>query len=209
MRSIEVDAVRPGDEDRAVETIALAFTGDAMARWMYPDPERYLACFPELVRALGGGAFACRTAYRAAGFQGAALWLPPGIRPDTDRLAGLVRRSVPADRREALCRCLEGTARSRPDLWRLALIGVEPQEQGKGYGSALMHHALARCDEERSGAYVECAGIEGVRFFRRHGFMVLASVGRGALPNRVAMLRMPARDMHPALPAEIPSEAAV
>ena len=39
--------------------------------------------------------------------------------------------------------------------WYLPLIGVDPARQGQRLGDKLMVHALARCDAERTGAYLE------------------------------------------------------
>jgi ribosomal protein S18 acetylase RimI-like enzyme len=35
----------------------------------------------------------------------------------------------------------------------LAYIGTDPASQGKGYGTALLHHTLRRCDAEHMPAY--------------------------------------------------------
>jgi len=55
-----VTTVAPAEaeRERAVAVIVLAFSADPVARWAYADPGEYLALFPVLVRAFGGGAFA-------------------------------------------------------------------------------------------------------------------------------------------------------
>lgn len=37
--------------------------------------------------------------------------------------------------------------------WYLPFIGVDPLHQGKGYGAALMQHALIPCDRDHTLAY--------------------------------------------------------
>jgi hypothetical protein len=48
-----VSPVALTDVERAVAVIVLAFSTDAMARWIYPDPRQYLAIFPGAPRAEG------------------------------------------------------------------------------------------------------------------------------------------------------------
>ena len=81
--------VRPAldsEQLSVVSTIVMAFSADPAARWVYPDPERYLTHFPEFVKAFGGRAFAARTAHIVDGVGAAALWLPPDVHPDQERL---------------------------------------------------------------------------------------------------------------------------
>jgi ribosomal protein S18 acetylase RimI-like enzyme len=75
--------------------------------------------------------------------------------------------------------------------WHLSLIGVEPQEQGKGYGSALLHHALARCDSEGALAYLEISNEQNIKLYQRHGFEVLGRIQVGTSPPITPMLRHP------------------
>ena len=77
-----VGAVAPADAERAVAVLTLAFSADPVTRWTYPEPAQYLALFPVLVRAFGGGAFAEGTARQVENYAGAALWLPPGKEPN-------------------------------------------------------------------------------------------------------------------------------
>ena len=40
-----------------------------------------------------------------------------------------------------------------PAHYYLPVLGVEPEFQGRGFGSALLQPVLARCDRDRVGAY--------------------------------------------------------
>ena len=73
------------DQDECVALIALAFSNDPAARWAYKEPAAYLEHFPSLVRAFGCAAFDYDTAHRIEG-AAAALWIPPGVEPDEERL---------------------------------------------------------------------------------------------------------------------------
>jgi ribosomal protein S18 acetylase RimI-like enzyme len=73
--------------------------------------------------------------------------------------------------------------------WYLPLIGVDPFQQGSGLGSALMRHALARCDSEGKPAFLESSNPKNVPLYERHGFEVLGRIQAGASPTLFPMLR--------------------
>jgi ribosomal protein S18 acetylase RimI-like enzyme len=186
-----VTATTPAEADQAIAVIVLAFSTDPTARWSYPDPERYLSHFPAIVRAFGGKAFAHGTGYHVNGFAGAALWLPPGIRPDEGALGGVVQRSVAPERQAEVFAVFEQMARYHPGEphWYLPLIGVDPVHQGKGHGSALLRHALLQCDRHHAPAYLESTNPANLPLYQRHGFEVLATIQVGTSPPIFPMLR--------------------
>jgi ribosomal protein S18 acetylase RimI-like enzyme len=73
--------------------------------------------------------------------------------------------------------------------WYLPLIGVDPAQQGKGYGSALLKHAFRLCDEDGTSAYLESSNPENIPLYRRHGFEVLGTIQVGSAPPITPMLR--------------------
>jgi ribosomal protein S18 acetylase RimI-like enzyme len=184
-----------GADDRAavVGVITLAFAADPMARWATPDPARFLETMPEIVMAFGGSGFAHGSVYLAEAAGGAAMWLPPGIEPDGERLAALAIANAPPDRVDDLGAVMEEMGRFHPHEphWYLPLIGVDPARQGRGIGAALMRHALARCDAEGMPAYLESSNPRNITLYRRHGFEPLGAIQRGGSPTLVPMLRKP------------------
>lgn len=193
MKTIEAATVNPSDSARAVRTIVLAFTDDPAARWMYPDLAEYLEYFPQFVSAFGGHAFCTGGADQTDEFRGAALWLPPGVHPDDDEVVELISRSVPERNQPAMFSLFEQMARYHPrePHWHLPMIGVEPWEHGRGYGSALLHHGLARCDAEGVPAFLESSNVRNIPFYERHGFEVLGTIQVEASPPITPMLRRP------------------
>jgi ribosomal protein S18 acetylase RimI-like enzyme len=189
-----VGTTESSQAEQAVAVIVLAFSTDPAARWSYPDPDRYLTHFPAIVQAFGGRAFAHGGARHVEGFAGAALWLPPGIRPDEERLASILRRSVAGERQEAVFAVFEQMGRYHPPQphWYLPLIGIDPVHQRRGYGSALLRHTLAQCDREHAPAYLESSNPVNIPLYERHGFNVLATIQVGSSPPIFPMLR-PAR----------------
>jgi GNAT superfamily N-acetyltransferase len=186
-----VKETAPAEAEQAIATIVLAFGTDPAARWTYADPAQYLAHFPAIVRAFGGRAFAQGTACHVGGFAGAALWLPPGIGPDEEALLAIMRRSVPEERQAEVSAVFEQMGSYHPSgpHWYLPLIGVDPVHQGKGYGTALLRHALARCDREHAPAYLESSNPANIPLYLRHGFEVLGAIQVGSSPQIVPMLR--------------------
>ena len=145
------------DESQLVDTLVLAFDSDPIMRWFYPDPHDYLRYFPEFVRIYGGKAFDHGAAHYLPGGAGAALWLPPGVRPDEDAFVTLLQTSLPEEKQEQAWAVLEQVEQYHPTepFWHLPVIGVDPTQQGHGHGSALMAHALRACDDEGAIAYLE------------------------------------------------------
>ena len=187
-----VTAITPSEVEQAVAVIALAFSSDPAARWTYPDPHVYLTYFPRIVRAFGGKAFEHSTAHRTNAFRGVALWLPPGVDPDQEALAAVMRESVAADRQEQVFGVFERMGKYHPNEphWYLPLIGVDPVYQGKGYGSALLQHTLRQCDRDHVAAYLESSNPTNIPLYERHGFVVLGTIQVASSPPIVPMLRM-------------------
>lgn len=125
---------------------------------------------------------------------GVALWYPPGYRgpsfldsmrlvPSVTRLAGGWRRLRAISRAVA---ALEERRRHHvpgPHYY-LSVLGVEPERQGEGVGTALLRPALVAADERRLPAYLETATARNVLLYERVGFDV------------VEELTLPGTDIH-------------
>jgi ribosomal protein S18 acetylase RimI-like enzyme len=55
----------------------------------------------------------------------------------------------------------------------LYLLGVHPDHQSQGLGSALLRAMLQRCDGEQMPAYLEASSPSNIPFYQRHGFRVI------------------------------------
>lgn len=193
MTTITIKSATASDQDHAFAVIVLAFSADPVARWTYPDPHEYLRYFPDVVRTFGGKAFEHGTAYYVAGFSGAAIWLPPDVQPQGDEMIALLRRTVSEQRQEEVFSVSEqmGSYHPTEPHWYLPLIGVDPAQQGKGYGSALMKHALIPCDQENRLAYLESTNPRNIPLYKQHGFELLGTIQAGSSPPIYPMLRRP------------------
>ena len=188
-----IKTATPSSADQAVGSVVLAFSADPIARWFYPDPHQYLLHLPSFVRAFAGKAFELNSAYCVDGYLGAALWLPPDVHPDENVLAALLQRTIPEENQQEIFAFTERMNSSHPSEphWYLPMIGVDPAKQGNGYGSALMKHALARCDGEGKLAYLESSSPRSIPFYRRHGFELLGTIQVGSSPPLFPMMRKP------------------
>jgi GNAT superfamily N-acetyltransferase len=186
-----VQSAHKDDSQQVLDTLTLAFAADPAVRWMYPDPQQYLQYFPAFAHAFGGRAIARGTALVSTGYAGVALWLPPDTAPDEKVLTALLAESV-ADRERADAFALfEEMARYHPDEshWYLPLMGVDPARQGRRYGSAMLQHALRRCDDGRLPAYLESTNPRNIPLYERHGFEVIGEIRIGNCPPIFPMLR--------------------
>ena len=183
------------DEPRAISTIAIAFSADPAARWLYPRAERYLEHFPQFVRAFGGNAFADGTADCVADFCGVALWLAPNAQSDEAAVVGVLEKSVDKGRLPEVFNLLEQMGRFHPSEphWYLPLIGVDPGAQSRGLGSALLHRAVAVCDRERAPAYLESTSPRNSSLYERFGFKAVGRIKTPSSPAIIPMVR-PRRD---------------
>lgn len=190
---VEVRTATGAEERRVVDTLVLAFGSDPVVRWFYPVPHDYLRHFPAFVGAYGSGAFDHGTAFYLPEFAAAALWLPPGVHPDDDRLVELFRNSLPEERLEHVWAVGDRLDTYRPaePFWYLPAIGVDPTRRRRGYGSVLLEHVLETCDEAGTIAYLESSNPSNVSLYVRHGFEVLGTIREGTMPPLVPMLRTP------------------
>jgi ribosomal protein S18 acetylase RimI-like enzyme len=195
MTTPTVRTAAASDEAPALAVVLLAFSTDPAARWTWPDPGLYLQHFPHFAKVFGGGAFAHESAYCLEGNAGAALWLPPGVQPDEHALIELLQRTGSDGVRQDGAAVFEqmGSYHPQEPHWYLPFIGVDPLHQGKGYGAALLQHALAACDRDHALAYLESSNPRNIPLYERHGFERLGTIQVGSSPPITPMLRKPRR----------------
>jgi ribosomal protein S18 acetylase RimI-like enzyme len=187
---------KPEDEAAIVQTLVLAFSADPAVRWTWPDPVEFLKHFPQFIKAFGGNAFSHKSAYRAEGHAGAALWLPPGVGSDDEGIDRVLSSSLSGQRLRQVVSLMDKMGRYHPSEphWYLPLMGVDPYHQGRGHGSALLKEALKPCDQAGQLAYLESTNPKSVGLYERHGFELLGSIQEGDSPTIFPMLRRPRHD---------------
>jgi ribosomal protein S18 acetylase RimI-like enzyme len=182
------------DEEGVIDVIMRAFATDPAARWSWPDSQQYFMHFPSFVKAVGGKAFTKGTAYYVDdGYAAAALWLPPNIHPDEDKLTSLVQHTVSEQIQKDFLSVFEQMGHYHPSEphWFLPFMGVDPSQQGQGFGSALLQHTLIQCDRDSELVYLESTNPKNIPLYQRHGFEVLGTIQVGTSPSIFPMLRRP------------------
>jgi ribosomal protein S18 acetylase RimI-like enzyme len=180
----QITVAPAADEARAVATITMAFSSDPAARWLLPDANQYLTYWPSFVRAFAGGAFANGTADSVDDCGGVAMWLPPGVGPDDEVVGEILAEAVPAAAQEEALAFFGQMEEFHPTdrHWYLPLIGVDVTRHGRGFGSALLRHALERCDRDRLPAYLEATSHLNRALYARHGFEEIGVIQTGSSP---------------------------
>jgi ribosomal protein S18 acetylase RimI-like enzyme len=76
--------------------------------------------------------------------------------------------------------------------WYLMVVGVDPELQNRGVGSALVKEGLTQADQRDCPCYLETSEKRNLAFYERLGFVVLeeATLGKGG-PLAWAMRREP------------------
>jgi ribosomal protein S18 acetylase RimI-like enzyme len=197
--TVEIVRLRPAQLGEASDILARAFQDDPAWRWIIPDVRRRAALLPWLFR-VGFDMAAAEVWTTEGAVRGAARWQPPG-RPPT-RLGPTLRALVAAPirlggatgRYLAYGRAVE-TLRMRVapwPHWYLAGIGVDPAEQRRGIGSALLRPGLEASARDGLPAVLLTNSERNLSFYERGGFRV---AGEGETPeggpHAWAMVRNP------------------
>jgi ribosomal protein S18 acetylase RimI-like enzyme len=190
--------------------LAAAFHHDPVLSWLLPDESARAAGLRAhfeietrhvvLPHGDGGSTFATLasdTDDETGDVVGAALVLPPGrwrtpLRVQAGHAldyARVFRRRLP--RALGVLTALE---RRHPDgpHYYLPYIGVRPDAQRRGLGTALLRPVLDRCDREGVPAYLEASAPDNARLYRRLGFRTTQIVGPLGSPPLELMIRDPA-----------------
>lgn len=194
MATHHVKAATADERAAVLAILTLAFSSDPATRWTWPESKTYLEAFPQFAMAFGGAAFGKGSALLAGG-MGAALWLPPGSEPDEEALNDLMMRTADPSTTADGPKLMQQMASFHPQEphWYLPLIGVDPAQQGRRVGGALLRHVTDLCDRDGVLAYLESSNPRNIPLYERHGFEVVGRAQSGGSPVITPMLRRPRR----------------
>lgn len=163
--------------------LARAFARDPYFSWLAGEAsERNQRMRDAWLGILRFGSAGLRETWTNGARTGAAIWIPPGraasslvdslrLLPAFARLTGWRRVREAAAAVELLDQRRRLHAPG-PHFY-LAALGVEPELQRQGIGSALLEPALRAADERGMAAYLETATAMNVLLYERHGFAVV------------------------------------
>jgi ribosomal protein S18 acetylase RimI-like enzyme len=190
--------------DSATTALTRAFADEPMFRWVIPDPQHRARSLRVMNR--GPLQYAIRYGHAMQSHRGLAVaaWLPPRCALTAFRTISCGILGVPfrvgfhAFRRfrhanEVLAK-IHRKHVPEPH-WYLMVVGVDPELQGRGLGTALVKDGLARADRENVPCYLETAEERNLAFYERLGFVVVeaTALATGG-PRAWAMRRNPGRD---------------
>lgn len=189
------------DAEAIVRTLVRAFDADPFVDWLVRDdaarPRRMHRYMDTALRRV---TLPHRQVWVSDDCRCAALWAPPGAWEmslgQQLRLLPAVIEVVGATRLGSVARGLsevEGR-RPAPPWWFLALLGTDPEAQGRGLASATLAPVLARCDREGVPALLDTCSVDNLGFYERKGFRVISEVDLPADgPRCFTMRREPER----------------
>jgi GNAT superfamily N-acetyltransferase len=183
------------DVSRLKSVLAAAFHEDPIFGWLMPDEatrQARLRRFFELE--LRHVVLTRGCAWTSSALSGAALSLPPGAWRLPTRVlftqgpsfARAFGARLP--RAAGLLSTIEQRHIREPHYY-FAYVGVSPEAQGQGLGTALMRPTLDRCDEERLPAYLEASSERNAALYERLGFELQDELRFAGSPPLRLMLR--------------------
>jgi len=167
----------------AAQVLGRAFYDDPLYMYLLPNDRSRAAQSAWFFQALIRVGLHLGQVHTTPPVGGAAIWLAPG---KTDvNLWTTIRAGLPLvplkfglggfRRTMNMLNSFEESVHEA-DLgrhWYLMLLGIDPQQQGRGLGGALMLPMLDRADSDNLPCYLETCKKRNVAFYERYGFRVI------------------------------------
>jgi len=176
-----------GQARPAGEVLARAFNDDPALIRFVTEPRKRVELLRSMFRMVVSHAILKGEVYAVSSkMEGIAVWIPSGVSDigfwEMLRGGGLTllfkggREFLSKMKRdEDFARELRRRLAPTPH-WYLAVLGVDPEFQGKGFASRLLKPMLARLDAEKLPAYLETPTEGYVALYRHFGFKLLQEV---------------------------------
>lgn len=176
---------------REAERVELAVAGAVITEALMTDPgwntvvpetgKRRAALGALMQVAMSYHAGEVRVAVVGGQVAGAAVWVPPGGYPmplaamlrASPRMLGLALRIGGRIRDVAGFGSSIDAVFPKEPVRYLQALGVGPDHQGSGIGTALLGDGLAKADAAHEAAYLETSLERNVELYARHGFAVM------------------------------------
>lgn len=193
------------DVPQLSRALARAFQDDPVAKWSCPVDTLRPHVLERFHRARLNQLLKRGEVWTTDDRMSAALWTGPGdwrttVAEDVALAAAIYQRrslmhpSVLA-RSPMVGIGLTNVERKHPDSpphWYLAVVGTDPDAQGRGLGGAVLSPILDQCDRDGVAAYLESSKEQNLAYYARHGFRVMKEHRLPRGPKVWAMWRDPA-----------------
>lgn len=198
----------PEDFEGVCDTLAQAFAEGPVAEWVEPDPVARVALYHAYTRASYAQALRGGEVWTTNDYEAAAVWFSVGLEQqavawDEADLADLeeptgramAELATPANE-AAMGRIAEldhAIASRHPNKphHHLAFLGVHPQVQGYGIGSAMLKHHHARTDGEGRPSFLVATSDRSRALYAGQGYDLVEVFTIGAGPALFSMWREP------------------
>jgi len=186
----ELYLIQKKDVEKATAVLTKAFHEDPLIKLIYPDPEERKRYTPILWKFLTKDGLKYGEVYSPTKeIEGVVKWLPPrkeymGIWR-TIRSGGLKMGMALTKQKDArklstrkIQKVTDNILRIHKELmkephWYLANIGVDPDHQGKGYGSKLIKPMLERIEKTGYTVFLETNFEGNVGLYEHLGFDII------------------------------------
>ncbi|HTA31884.1 MAG TPA: GNAT family N-acetyltransferase [Solirubrobacteraceae bacterium] len=195
---VHVRRATSADVPALAAMLARAFLDDPVASWAWRPDRLRLGALERFHGVRLRQLLADEEVWTIDELTCAALWAPPGRWHSTLRETAELVPSFLHPRLLARMPMvglgwekLERAHPRTPPHVYLALLGTEPEAQGRGLGSAVLAPVLQQCDSDGVGAYLESSKERNIDFYARHGFRVLDEIQLLRGPTMWKMWRDP------------------
>ena len=165
----------------AAGTFAKAFFDSPLFAVIQPDEGKRKRVVGAQIRLKVNIGLRCGVSDATPDTKGVVVWMPPGQEPTPMDMLRTGALSVPFrsgfspivrfmgamnESDKAHAEAIEG------HHWYLVGAAVDPDLHGRGVGTAVIEHGLARVDADGSSAYLETSRERNVPYWQRFGFNV-------------------------------------
>jgi ribosomal protein S18 acetylase RimI-like enzyme len=196
---VEVRKAQESDIPELAKVLARAFNDDPFLNWFVRQDsrrdERFEKAFNVALRQMSRG---LADTYTTTDLAGGAIWRAPGESKigmlETLKLIIPYASVTGWSGLKRFVDCMNVVDKRHEHHagdphWYLFILGVDTVHQGRGVGGQLIAPMLARCDEEKTPAYLETATERNLPFYERHGFKVVEEIVPVATAPTVWLMR--------------------
>jgi len=179
----------------AAEVLTRAFLSEPFCEYAFPDEQERQEGLLSMFAGSVSTGFRFGEVYATPpNVSGVSIWIAPGrfseIRPPA--VAGPERQDPDARLSRVIHALSELHHRHVPEPhWYLMVIGVDPDRQRQGIGTALIDPVLRRADSGGLPCFLETSKESNISFYERRGFRVVEHVTVDGLLDSWGMVRDP------------------